>query len=145
MSANQTYRVGYGCAHWQRVWRGVIRFAGVVAVLGAVLVLTSASPALAQCTITAGSDLFTTPGGGSTYQNFNEEPIPADTFKEEFGPGSDPFDGIIYFKGNQSIPAPSPYGWNWMVDTIVQRLNDAAIPVPPFIPPPLRPLLILRS
>ena len=65
-------------------------------------------------TILAGSDLWTTPPG-STFQDFSETPIPADFF----GPGSDPFTGIVALKG---VPNPDPtFG---LTDTIVNRLGD---------------------
>lgn len=45
--------------------------------------------------IAAGIDLFTTPGGTTTYHNFGLSPIPPDFFD----PGSDPFMDGIYFQG----------------------------------------------
>src|SRR4029077_3421111 len=42
-----------------------------------------------------GMDLFVTPGGGATKQDFSTNPIPAGFF----GPGSDPFTGTITYGG----------------------------------------------
>ena len=101
----------------------------VLAVTVALVWAFSASPASAQCTIAPGSDLFDTPappGGvpGPTYDDLSNDPIP-DGF---FGPGSDPFDGIIYLEGNP-FPVPGPYGWE-SADTIVERLTPATLSDP---------------
>ena len=77
--------------------------------------------------VLAGSDLFLTPAGpgggpGLTYQDLSGDPIPADFF----GPGSDPFDGVIYLRGNP-FSVPGPMGTE-MADTIVERLSDASLP-----------------
>jgi len=79
--------------------------------------------------ILPGSDLFITPAPpdgspGPTYEDFSDNPIPADFF----GPGSDPFDGIIYFKGDP-FSVPGPLGTE-MADTIVERLDTAVLPDP---------------
>ena len=72
----------------------------------------------------AGSDLYVTPGlaGGPTLtsQDLSEQPLPADFF----GPGSDPFDGIIYYVGNPLNGTGLPPD----TDTIVERLADAELP-----------------
>ncbi len=77
-------------------------------------------PALAT-DVPAGSDLFSTPPGYGTY---DEVSLPADFF----GPGSDPFDGVIYLEGDP-FPVPGPNG-NEEADTIVERLADASLPDP---------------
>jgi hypothetical protein len=60
-----------------------------------------------------GIDLFVTPAGGATFQDFGANPIPAGFF----GPGSDPFSGKVVY-GGQPIAPLSPLG---PTDTIVQR------------------------
>jgi hypothetical protein len=72
----------------------------------------------------AGLHLWTTPPGGTTYQDFASEPIPPGFF----GPGSDPFDGLIVLKG-QPVPTDPPEGLG-PADTVVQRLEDAYVPQP---------------
>jgi len=61
---------------------------------------------------------------GPTYDDLSGNPIPADFF----GPGSDPFDGIIYLTG-YPFPVPGPWGFE-MADTIVERLTTANLPDP---------------
>src|SRR5206468_12030335 len=46
-------------------------------------------------TIAAGDDVFTTPRGGATHEDFSWMPIPAGFFD----PGSEPFAGTIYYQG----------------------------------------------
>lgn len=82
------------------------------------------SAALAQ-NVLAGVDLWETRPGDASHEfggGTDCPPIPADFF----GPGSDPFDGIIYFQGQplQTIPA----GTLGSTDTIVERLTDAELP-----------------
>ena len=75
--------------------------------------------------VLAGSDVFVTPGavgGGLTFDDFGGDPIPADFF----GPGSDPFDGVIELEGNPFFAPGVPGG----VDTVVERLEDAILPDP---------------
>jgi hypothetical protein len=70
-------------------------------------------------TITAGPDLWVTVhGGGQTYQDFSESPLPADFF----GAGSEPFSGRIEFQG-QPVGDPLLEG----VDTIVKRTGNAVL------------------
>gem|GEM_PF-5763416 len=72
--------------------------------------------------IPPGIDLFSTPAGGATYQDFLELPIPPDFFD----PGSEPFFGRIEMQG-----APlntEPPGLVQPADTIVQRLAAAEVP-----------------
>ena len=73
----------------------------------------------------AGIDLWTTPPGGTTYDDFVTEPVPSDFF----GPGSDPFDGIITLEG--SPLQSNPPGEFEPADTVVERLQDASILVIP--------------
>ena len=69
-------------------------------------------------TILPGIDLWTTPPGGSTRDDFSPTPIPAGFF----GPGSLPFDGVVTFGG-------TPLGGTLSVtDTVVQRLNSCPLP-----------------
>ncbi len=71
------------------------------------------------CSVIYGVDLFTTPPGGTTVQNFSATPIPAGFF----GPGSDPFAGTIVLGGAPLDPT-SPLG---PTDTIVRRDATASI------------------
>ncbi|MFQ6093291.1 MAG: dockerin type I domain-containing protein, partial [bacterium] len=71
-----------------------------------------------------GVDLFTTPPGGATFQDFSGFPIPADFF----GPGSDPFDGTIVLGG---VPLnTNPPGVLGPTDVIVERKEKAHLPDP---------------
>ncbi len=92
------------------------------AVIAVLTVLCCVSSTIAQngnVTITAGTDLWTTPGGGQSFQDFSENPIPADFF----GTGSEAFDGVIEFMG---VPVgEQALGDN--VDTAVSRLDDMVL------------------
>jgi hypothetical protein len=80
----------------------------------------AASPAMAaDNVIFNGSDLWVTPADGSTFADFSQEPIPAGFFCSK----SAPFTGRITFKG---LPLATSEGSLGKVDTIVQRLDDAA-------------------
>lgn len=84
----------------------------------ACLVAAPASAATPE-PIAAGSDLFATPGDGSTFFNFFHEPLPAGFFCE----GSEPFAGMVKLRG---VPlAASPAGSLGNTDTVVERLDDA--------------------
>lgn len=73
------------------------------------------------CAVDLGIDLFTTPGGGTTY---DEHPIPANFF----GPGSDPFVGRITYMG---VPLNTqPPGILGMTDTIVRRNGSVTLAEP---------------
>ena len=101
---------------------------GKLGILSFFLLFYAACPLAAQ-DVAAGSDLFLTPAGpgggpGLTYADLSSDPIPADFF----GPGSDPFDGVIYLRGNPFM-VPGPAGIE-MADTIVERKNDASLPDP---------------
>lgn len=78
--------------------------------------------ALGPCGVVAGSDLFVTPSGGTTFDDFSVAPIPAGFF----GPGSDPFTGLIPFSGQPLAPS-GPLG---PTDTIVRRDATAALTGP---------------
>lgn len=78
-----------------------------------------ASPVLAIDVIQNGSDLWYTPGDGTTYAKFDTEPLPQGFFCS----GSAPFTGRVIFQG---VPiATSPSGAFGNTDTIVHRLDDA--------------------
>ncbi len=68
--------------------------------------------------IEAGSDGWVTPAAGATEFSFALSPIPADFF----GPGSNPFDGLIVFRGAPLETDPS--GALGLIDTVVERLAD---------------------
>ncbi len=93
-------------------------------VVGVLLMLGGAAPALAGPTVLAGHDLFST--GDGAVQDFSSFPIPADFFF----PGSDPFNSIIDLEGE---PLGSWDGFSGLgnTDTIVKRLDDALLPVNP--------------
>lgn len=66
-----------------------------------------------------GSDLWITPGDGTTFADFSKFPVPADFFCS----GSQPFAGKVIFEG---VPLKTePEGVLGSTDTIVQRLDDA--------------------
>ena len=76
--------------------------------------LLSAYGTTCEPDILPGQDCWITPCG-TTHHDFAQHPIPADFF----GPGSDPFDGIISLSGDLLGP-----------DTIVQRLEGMSFPEP---------------
>lgn len=72
--------------------------------------------------VSPGVDLWITPPTGNTYMNFIYTPIPADFF----GPGSDPFNGVIPLQGEPlNTSPPDILG---PTDTIVERIESAALP-----------------
>jgi hypothetical protein len=84
-----------------------------------VLALVAAPLCAAGGVVPAGLDLWRTPGDGSTYTDFAENPLPAGFFCDE----SLPFSGRIVFEG---VPvATDKRGGLGSTDTIVQRLDDA--------------------
>jgi hypothetical protein len=90
--------------------------------IGMLLVLTSLG--LAQppyCAV----DLFITPPGGVTHQDFTGTPLPPGFF----GPGSDPFAGDVVFQGVPLNTTPS--GVLGPTDAIVKRLDVANVPMVP--------------
>lgn len=94
-------------------------------VLGVSLFL--ARGAYGQQVILAGSDLWSTPGGGQTTHDFSQDPIPADFF----GVGSEPFDGVVTLEGlplngNPGLAPPDGIDLG-TTDTIVERLQDMSL------------------
>lgn len=71
------------------------------------------------------SDLFYTPAGGSTFEDFSAAPVPAGFF----GPGSDPFSGTVVYQG-APLDATGIF-YPTAVDTIVERLTTAILPACP--------------
>ncbi|MDO8588605.1 MAG: thrombospondin type 3 repeat-containing protein [Armatimonadota bacterium] len=69
--------------------------------------------------IEAGCNLFSTPEGGGTHQDLS---LPY----EFFGPGSDPFEGTIVFKGEPLETTPA--GVLGPTDTIIRRNADMTFP-----------------
>lgn len=87
--------------------------------LAAALVALALPAFAADLVIENGSDLWRTPGDGTTYAKFDTDPIPRDFFCG----GSRPFTGEIIFQG---VPiATKPRGVLGNTDTIVHRLDDA--------------------
>jgi hypothetical protein len=74
---------------------------------------------LPACSNFYGVDLFTTPPGGTSYEDFSATPIPGGFF----GAGSDPFGGVIRLQGRPINPV-GPMG---PTDTVVRRDATAAI------------------
>ena len=101
-----------------------LRILSAVALISSTLVGTSV---YGQQLIQAGSDLWSTPGGGQSTHSFADAPIPAGFF----GPGSEPFDGTVTFQGlpinNNPGLAPLDAFDFGMTDTIVQRLDDMSL------------------
>ena len=91
---------------------------GFVAMIGALVLILSAAPAMAGDIIYNGSDFWRTPGNGTTSADFAKEPIPAGFFCNK----SEPFTGRIVFRGVPLATSDGPLG---RIDTIVQRLDDA--------------------
>lgn len=88
-------------------------------VLAAALVALALPAFAADLVIENGSDLWRTPGDGTTYAKFDTDPIPRDFFCS----GSRPFSGRIDMQG---VPiATRPRGVLGNTDTIVHRLDDA--------------------
>ena len=91
----------------------------------ALLFVMNSPPASGQIAIPAGSDLFTTAGGGGqTFIDFSDTPIPADFF----GPGSDPFSGQVELRGlplndNPGLAPPENVDLG-LTDTIIRRNGD---------------------
>ncbi|MBL8858685.1 MAG: hypothetical protein JNL28_09285 [Planctomycetes bacterium] len=70
-------------------------------------------------TVLAGSDIFVSPAGQSS-ADFGPTPLPPGFF----GPGSDPFGGVVSLGGSPLVGTGLPGG----VDTIVRRPLDAVLP-----------------
>ena len=102
-----------------------IRGRGLTCILLGMLALFPL-PAVSQ-DVMPGFDLFMT-DAGSTYRDFGSTPLPADFF----GPGSDPFDGIIALQGEPFGTSPfCPLDDLLGVDTIVERPIPASLPTIP--------------
>jgi len=101
----------------QRTAHRRLSIAGGVALLA---LAVSATPALAGEVLTRGADLWRTATGFS-YTSFRTEPIPAGFFCD----GSRPFAGTITLRGKPL--ATRPAGALGGIDTIVRRLDDAAL------------------
>ena len=96
----------------------------VLLLIGAAMfVATAASPVLAG-DVAPGSDIFISPGPGqgAPSPTYDVLLLPADMF----GPGSDPWSGVVHFEG-QPFPVPGPLGGE-RADTIVERLTTAVLP-----------------
>jgi hypothetical protein len=91
----------------------------LVVALGACLVIATTGRVRAA-DVTPGYDYWVTEPGG-TYLDFIGEPLPSDFF----GPGSDPFDGVIALHGEPLDPGTSGES-----STIVERLTPASLPPP---------------
>ena len=101
---------------------GACRFRNLAAVVFFSSALL-ATEAYGQQLILAGSDLWSTPGGGQSTHSFADAPIPAGFF----GPGSEAFDGTVTFQGlplndNPGLAPLDEFDFG-MTDTIVQRLE----------------------
>ncbi len=88
-----------------------------------VLLLVVGSAPLGAQDVQAGIDIWTTPAGGTSFDDLSGTPIPAGFFD----PGSDPFAGVIQLGGSflPDVNAPStplPF------DTVVERLAPAPLP-----------------
>lgn len=90
--------------------------------LGVLVAALLCAPALAgAAVITNGIDTWTTPGDGSSYIDFADDPIPAGFFCI----GSEPFMGRVHWVG---VPlASEPEGALGAADTIVQRLDNVVL------------------
>ncbi|MHC4086626.1 MAG: DUF7901 domain-containing protein [Planctomycetota bacterium] len=88
-------------------WVNTAPYSGEVTVVGDIGL--TAAPDHGQCCFNVGC--------GRSYYEFNVDPIPADFF----GPGSDPFLGMVKLEGS------NPDG----PDTIIRRLADSNLPAPP--------------
>ena len=77
---------------------------------------------LPPCSVIAGTGLFVTPSGGTSLLGPGAAPIPAGFF----GPGSDPFTGVITLGGVPLAPS-SPLG---PTDTVIRRGQSAVLAGP---------------
>ncbi|MDK1030941.1 MAG: PEP-CTERM sorting domain-containing protein [Planctomycetia bacterium] len=102
-------------------------FVTVAVVCGcwSILALLGAGTAMgALGDVLAGDDLFRTVEGLGSYYEVLSTEIPADFF----GPGSEPFEGVIYLMGEPI--SPTPLG---PTDTIVERASDASFSGAPLV------------
>jgi hypothetical protein len=111
--------------------QGNLTFRGGMRTASAALTLAFFASALSATALAddvlPGFDLFET-DPTTTYQDFAGTPVPADFF----GPGSDPFDGVIQLMGVPLGSYPGcPYDSLGNTDTIVERSARAVLPGPP--------------
>lgn len=90
-----------------------------LALCALVLTMTAAPAAAFDRVIDSGLDVWITRGNGSTFMEFQDDPIPADFFCS----GAEPFAGKIVFRGTPV--ATFPEGALGRTDTILQRLDEA--------------------
>lgn len=83
-------------------------------------VLLLAPVVFAGDVIVNGIDTWTTPGGGWSFLDFGDDPIPAGFFCSR----SEPFAGRILWQGEPLVTQPA--GALSGADTVVQRLDDAS-------------------
>lgn len=129
MSARPLARLGHPCL---RAWpEGLSLALALPCTLVFALALTPPLAATgSEPPVNPGIDVWTTPGGGVTFQDFSGNPIPADFFD----PGSDPFTGSIDLQGlplPDLTPPPAVTGvpvGQLPFDTVVQRLEPAPLP-----------------
>ncbi|MFH1374613.1 MAG: hypothetical protein ABII79_12535 [bacterium] len=98
------------------------KFTAMLMAAALVVSFSMASTATAQLVIQPGVDLFETPNDSMTVDSqFTVTPLPAGFF----GPGSDPFDGIIALQGSPlaTLP-PDTLG---PTDVIIRRLEPAVL------------------
>ena len=88
--------------------------------MGWELVVTPTTPP--PVVLNPGTDAFTTPPGGTSEEDFGCLPIPAGFFD----PGSEPFDGVVVYRGEPIGPA----GPLFPADTLVQRLQPGTLSGP---------------
>jgi hypothetical protein len=95
-----------------------------ISCLACLLVAAVASPGSGQIFVDPGFDLFRT-SPALTEFDFGSMPMPAGFF----GPGSDPFDGIIVLDGGQVPQDACPNVDVTGIDTVVRRLQEASLPM----------------
>lgn len=87
------------------------------------LLITFSAPVLAQ-DVLPGTDVWSTPAGGLSFQDFSSDPIPADFFN----PGSDPFTGRIELQGQPLPNLTDPLDPGILpYDTIIERTGTATL------------------
>lgn len=96
---------------------------GIGALLLALAVPVAAASDASPAVIKSGVDMWVTPNGGSTFSNFESDPIPAGFFCE----GSKPFTGRIAWTGMPLQAEPKRALGD--VDTLVKRLDNATFDV----------------
>jgi len=111
-----------------------MRWLGLLVAVVVALGLTAGGSDVARAdpgNVTAGHDLLETVSeqGAESYLNFGCQPLPADFF----GPGSDPFDGRVYMRGDP-FDTFGGFGALSPTDTIWERLADTGESFPAMIP-----------